>query len=90
MGRLFNRVAGHVLSVHVVLALAILALVTVLAWIGAVLHTGRVVQEAYGQQLSLASKQLDSLDESIDDTLDSLAGIPAVLGAEEVVRRTLL
>lgn len=89
MGRLFNRVAGHVLSVHVVLALAILALVTVLAWIGAVLHTGRVVQEAYGQQLSLASKQLDSLDESIDDTLDSLAGIPAVLGAEEVVRRTL-
>ena len=89
MGRLFNRVAGRVLSVHVALALAILALVTVLAWLGAVFYTGRMVEEAYGQQLALASKQIDSLDESIDDTLDTLAGIPAVLGADEGVRRIL-
>ncbi|KAB2969600.1 ATP-binding protein [Zoogloea sp.] len=90
MERLFSWGAGRVLRMNVLLALAILGLVTVLAWFGAMLHTGRMVQEAYGQQLALATKQLDSLDESIDDTLDSLAGIPAVLAADEVLRRTLL
>ncbi len=89
MGRLFNRVAGSVRHVNVLLALLLMLLVTALAWLAALLHTGHLVQEAYDQQLSLAAKQLDSLDESIDDTLDSLAGIPAVLSTDEVLRRTL-
>ncbi|MBN9695585.1 MAG: response regulator [Zoogloea sp.] len=89
MGRLFNRVVGHVRHVNVLLMLLLMLLVTALAWFAALLHTGRLVQEAYDQQMSLAAKQLDSLDESIDDTLDALAGIPAVLSTDEVLHRTL-
>ena len=89
MGRLFNRVAGCVLHVTVRLALGLMLLVTALSWFVAELYTRRMVQEAYGQQLSLVTKQLDSLDESIDDTLSSLAGIPAVLSADDVLLRTL-
>lgn len=90
MGRLFNRVAGRVRSLRVMAALGVLVLVSVVAWGIAELHTRRMLEEVYRQQLSLASKQMDSLDESIDDTLDSLAGIPAVLADDEAVRAAML
>ncbi|MBS0349473.1 MAG: hypothetical protein JSR69_23750 [Proteobacteria bacterium] len=67
---------------RIALILLLVALLTSASWLTASVVTDRMMDVAYRQQLQLAQQQLDSLNDSIDDALSSLAGIPAVLGVD--------
>lgn len=69
---------------------AVLALWTGIAWVIASVYTARTIDTIYRQQLVTAQQHFDSLNEGIDDALNSLSGIPSVLSLDVQVRETLL
>lgn len=73
------------LSVAVALCVAL----TGVAWVGSSVYTKQMLHSAYEQQLKLGRQQLDSLNESIEDALSVLSGIPVVLTSDELVQREL-
>ena len=52
-------------------------------------YTDRMLEEAYQHQYQLARQQLDSVNEGIEDALRSIAGIPVVMGSDELVQQGL-